>query len=258
LRYTKSHSRSKAAFINFTISPTLFVAETNEDGFRLKDVRSVCATGKSSKKASDLDKSIGEKGFGFKSVFSVAEKVHIQSGIWSFSFEHKKGEDGLGMVTPLDAPKETLSRDVTTRFTLHLANTESTDYQKLLNAIRDVPHTTILFLYKLRRMQFQLTESDARLTIITIKKLGQRSDDSIRFIRTQESGDNLQSEESAYRYVSHVVGYLPQDESRNDTTSKVELAFPVHPTTHQPQLSDLGQHVFAYLPICRLQHMQVS
>jgi hypothetical protein len=243
--------------MRFTVSPTLFIAETNEDGFRLKDVRSVCATGKSSKKASDPDKSIGEKGFGFKSVFSIAEKVHIQSGIWSFSFEHKKGQDGLGMVTPLDAPMETLSQDVTTRFTLHLANTDSTDYQKLLNAIRDVPHTTILFLNKLRTMQFQLTESDARLTTITFEKLGKRSEDSIRIIRTQDSDDDLQSEESAYRYISHVVGDLPQDENRNDTTTEVELAFPVHPTTQQPQLSDLGQHVFAYLPIYRLQHTQV-
>ena len=62
---------------------------------------------------------LARKGFGFKAVFGIADRVHIQSGAWSFRFEHSRNQDGLGMVTPLwTANTPTLQADVGTRFTL--------------------------------------------------------------------------------------------------------------------------------------------
>lgn len=51
------------------------------------NVRAICSTGESTK--TNTSGYIGEKGIGFKSVFKAASKVHIQSGPFSFFFEHR-------------------------------------------------------------------------------------------------------------------------------------------------------------------------
>ncbi|PSN66175.1 hypothetical protein BS50DRAFT_635326 [Corynespora cassiicola Philippines] len=130
-------------FLWFKITPGFLSVETNEDGFTQKDVEAICATGKSSKKATLDDENTGEKGFGFKSVFSVAHEVHVQSGIWPFRFQHHQGENGMGMVIPLDAPMEELRDGVTIKITLSLTDLPTTGYEKLLKAVNDMPDTTV-------------------------------------------------------------------------------------------------------------------
>ncbi|TEA13030.1 hypothetical protein C8034_v005273 [Colletotrichum sidae] len=63
----------------------MFETGCNESGFTLRDIRGLCNVGESKKtKAKDASSGyIGEKGVGFKSVFGVANKVHISSGDWS-------------------------------------------------------------------------------------------------------------------------------------------------------------------------------
>jgi hypothetical protein len=71
--------------LRFEIGPNAFVVETNEDGFSRANIEAICAMGEISKKASDTDDRIGEKGFGFKSVFSIADEVTVQSGYGLFA-----------------------------------------------------------------------------------------------------------------------------------------------------------------------------
>jgi hypothetical protein len=85
--------------MTFTVFPKELRVDVNEDGFALLDVLSTCDTGQSSKQL-DED-STGEKGFGFKACFDVADQVLIQSGLWSFRFEHQRHQDGMGMITPI-------------------------------------------------------------------------------------------------------------------------------------------------------------
>lgn len=60
---------------------------TNEKGFTKADARSITSIGESTKNKliEGKEKQIGEKGIGFKSVFSIAKKVYIRSGEFSFS-----------------------------------------------------------------------------------------------------------------------------------------------------------------------------
>lgn len=60
------------------------VLEYNETGFRPFDVFSITGIAEESKNISPDKIEIGEKGIGFKSVFGVADKVLIQSGMFSF------------------------------------------------------------------------------------------------------------------------------------------------------------------------------
>jgi hypothetical protein len=235
------------------------VVETNEDGFTRSNIKAICATGKSSKKSSEADTHIGEKGFGFKSVFSIADEVKIQSGIWSFCFRHSKGEDGLGMVTPLDAQSEVLPTDVTTRLTLRYSDEANQDYSRLVDAAKEMPTTMIMFLQQLRNIHINIITSDGQRQRTTYAKEQNLLQSQCTLTRSRRDEHGVEEDKCKYLLFSKMQENLPTHERRkNRTSAKIELAFPVDPTTEQPKLSELGQHVFAYLPLLRLSQIQVS
>lgn len=122
----------------------------NEDGFTLADVIAICSTGRSSKAKNDA--TTGEKGFGFKSVFGIASKAHIQSGLWSFSFRHERDEDGIGMVSPSWEQSSPLSDGVRTRFILTYAFDGDATLGGLCDHLERQPVTIVGFLRKITKM----------------------------------------------------------------------------------------------------------
>lgn len=237
----------------------MVIVETNEDGFTRANVEAICATGKSSKKASQYDDHIGEKGFGFKAVFSIAEEVHIQSGLWSFGFKHRRGQRGLGMVTPLDIPPEVLPGDATTRMTLRYSSQAKTQYSRLIGAVRDLPHTMIMFLQRIRTFHIAITTSDGQCERSSISRRYNSSKSRCTITKSHGKSYATDMETWTYLLFSGTETKLPADERRkNRTEAKIELAFPIDPLTEQPKVSDMGQHVFAYLPLQRLSRIQVS
>ena len=74
--YSNAKSRTIAPSIPFHVYPRRIVVDCNEDGFTQENIVAICNVGKSSK--TGAQGYIGEKGTGFKSVFMVAWKVHIQ------------------------------------------------------------------------------------------------------------------------------------------------------------------------------------
>lgn len=70
---------------------TVLTASYNECGFTKDNVRAITAIGESTKKLllSGDDRSIGEKGVGFKSVFGVADSVEIHSNGFDFRLTSK-------------------------------------------------------------------------------------------------------------------------------------------------------------------------
>ncbi|KAL1600687.1 hypothetical protein SLS60_007075 [Paraconiothyrium brasiliense] len=254
--YLDAKASKKYPFIRFTASRHTLIIETNEDGFKRDNIEAICATGKSSKKATSSDNHIGEKGFGFKSVFSVAHQVHVQSGLWSFQFKHKPEENGLGMVTPLEATREVLPSDVVTRITLRLSDSTVSGYQGLLDAVDQIPETTILHLHNLRTIIFTKISLDSlsRTRIHRCRPVSDSSGRTMRIqVRTVSSEQVVVTRESTFYAFSRKVENMPQDTRRpKKPSATVELAFPVHTETHKPAISASGQHVFAYLPLYQL------
>ncbi len=71
---------------------------SNELRFTPDNVRAICRVGGSTKKVEHSQKGYtGEKGIGFKSVFTVADVVSIKSGALEFCFDKSKC---LGMIAP--------------------------------------------------------------------------------------------------------------------------------------------------------------
>jgi hypothetical protein len=164
------------------------------------------------------------------------------------------------MVTPLDADPDSLPPDVTTRMILRLAKNTSTQYQKLLEAVADIPDTTIFFLQRLEKIYITSTALDGKVTRVTIEKQRQdTSSSTVKLLRSQKFNGTSVADVSLYRCVKHDIKNMPQDRRRKGRKSVlVELAFPVDLATQQPKLNEMGRHVFAYLPLQRLQQVQVS
>ena len=137
------------------IAPDKIVIDSNEDGFSKENVNAICKVRTSTKKG--IRGYIGEKGIGFKSVFTSASKVHVQSGPFAFYFNFGgEGDDGMGMVTPFNGVRENLPSDVRTRFTLTLK--DDTEFDNLVKEFTDLPDTLLLFLTTLKRLQISIND----------------------------------------------------------------------------------------------------
>lgn len=242
--------------MSFHVYSHQIVVECNEDGFTRENLRAICNVGQSSKTGGQGY--IGEKGIGFKSVFMVAWKVHIQSGDFSFYFEHKKGDSGMGMITPVWEDADLILDGPLTRITLFLHETglEAQDRQQetTLQQFRELQATFLLFMKNLQRIEVSMYEEN-KVSSTTFSMHRQGHDRVTLERQTTESG-NVQRHMQHYHIFKGTTSGLPQSENRTYTAAElsnktyanadVVLAFPLTPDS-VPIVET--QDVFAFLPI---------
>jgi hypothetical protein len=210
-------------------------------------VQAICSIGENTKAA--IQGYIGEKGIGFKSVFKIAKKAHVQSGPFSFSFEHIRdsSNDGLGMVTPLDDDYEDLPNNVNTRITLTLLDASTFDQckQELLN----IPDTLLLFLPKPNSLHVNIQAQAESATKIKYTQFPADDSDSNQEMIEKITNIAGHSTEDRKHYfvVRKEIRNLPHVAARiNIDTATVILAFPVD---EEDKSIIEQQHVFAFLPL---------
>ena len=250
--------------VTIDLFPNRISIGTNEDGFTIANVKAICETGESSKKASSEDRSIDEKGYGFKSVFGVAYRARIQSGHWSFYLEHRDGDDGLGMITPIDIESVPLPAGVTTMIELLLLQEDSSDlFDKLSRELTGLHETTIFFLQKIKILVIRIHPNegpDKRIEIRSDILLDQPPvlDYTVSLTKDIFEDYNEIISTKHYHVCEHNILDMPFDKHRKGRgRSKLKLAFPFDPTTNCPIIDDDGQHVFAYLPLYRKPNLPV-
>ena len=238
----------------FKVYADRIIIDSNEDGFNESNVKAICSTGRSTK--ADSEGYIGEKGIGFKSVFKVAAKVHVQSDPFSFSFEHMRSadDDGLGMVTPMNEDFMEVPPGIRTRMILTLLG--NIQFGHLLKDFRGVPDTLLLFLPKLQVLTIEIHQPGEAVASVTYSK-HDRHENSLSITNlTKVTRNNTQTSTSAQKFytVKREVRDLPNDAARVDKEgksidyAKIILAFPVD-QDDVPVLEQ--QHVFAFLPLRR-------
>ena len=214
-------------------------------------MKAICAIDKSSKVGAAGY--IGEKGIGFKSVSVAAWKVHIQSNDFSFSFTHRKGDSGLGMVTPVwEETAEPIGESLI-RITLLLHTSEDPDEDERRREtihlqFQDLQHTILLFLRKLRKVQVTFFDTDDVESAGTAYSLHGSNPATIR----KETSVGV--EERQYHVTKHVAENIPRSENRTyseeeeraNSSTEVVLAFPLS-EDGTPIVEN--QDVFAFLPM---------
>lgn len=249
-------------YIKFAVYPNKIVIDSNEDGFTAANVQAICKIGQSTKTRKGVQQFIGEKGIGFKSVFMVASKVHIQSGPFSFSFEdppeeldvptgidvaNKSSERPaarkMGLVTPVWEPAEADLPDPLTRMTLTLRNKLS--YPEILSQFDDLPDTLLLFLNKLGAIT--ITRSDGKTTeSTTFSRTLDESSRQATLSKVQRIGSKvLEPSLKHYHITRRTLSNLSPDERRDRNSAEVVLAFPFE--DDEPVIVD--QETYAYLPM---------
>ncbi|KAI0052020.1 hypothetical protein FA95DRAFT_1533561 [Auriscalpium vulgare] len=211
------------------------VIQCNEVGFTAENVRAICDIGGSTKAGGKARGFIGEKGIGFKSVFTVADEVHICSNNFNFKFDRKLP---LGMITPIP-DKSFTPKNGWTSFRLNLAPSESGAH--LSSQLSEVRPTLLLFLRQLRSLNIALAV-DGHRSRLTIKRSEPDGD-----IVTLSRVENGILSVSRYIMVRHIATTLPAEPKRDGVEeSEVVLAFPVT-DKDEPMIS--SQDVHAFLPL---------
>ncbi len=250
--YSSVTANGKKPFLAFEIYKDKIIIDSNEDGFSENDIIAISSTGNSTKK--QRKGYIGEKGIGFKSVFKIAKKVHIQSRPFSFVFRHTKEDDdgGLGLITPYSEDPKELPEDVRTRITLFLNDTVQS--VELADDLRQIPHTLLMFLTQIQELSISICLPDQ--PVWAVRYLKEEIEKKQLFItkinRVTTEVDNISTTEQKYYTMKSDLDDLPADEARTyrdgstiDSTTVV-LAFPID--DHSEPIVE-QQHTYAFLPL---------
>ena len=237
-----SYKRGVVPELTFRVTPNRLMMANNEVGFFEANITAICKVGDSTKSKSKAE-NIGEKGIGFKSVFSVSNAPEIHSNGYHFRFDRTKESNLLGYVVPhWCEPPDDVRPDGTT---IILPATPGVEFNS--TTLGDLDARVLLFLNKLK--QLSLVFGDSKSVYRRIDRKG------ISLLRTETKSDAAKPDLQELRYVRVLksITVEPQhaDVKRpNVATTDVVLAFPVNEADEA--LPEQASHVFAYLPVTQL------
>ncbi|KAH7205910.1 hypothetical protein DER44DRAFT_809824 [Fusarium oxysporum] len=217
-----------------------FRSDCNEVGFTFKQLDALTRVGQSTKAATiDNSKScIGEKGIGFKSVFKVADVVHVASGFYEFKLDRNAR---IGMILPITSQFPTADRVVdNTQFLLELKSQR--DYDVIKEELNSIEPDMLLFLRNLDQVHISIRGLNKQYR----RKIN-RSDPRYdrETVKISVQGDAVTSKEYiVHRYTAKSLPPVPQRQGID--SSEVVIAFTVD---NEATPVFITQKVFAFLPV---------
>lgn len=257
--FTKARSRADVPCVLFRVFTRRIVLECNEDGFTRENLVAICNVGRSSK--TGAQGYIGEKGIGFKSVFMTAWKAHIQSGDFSFSFQHNREGSGMGMISPIWENTDEELTGPLTRITLFLHETGDHDVlakqrETTLQQFRELQDTILLFMKNLRRIDIVMYDENDLITSTATYSMDHESNGRVSLNKRIVQNGRIQYHTRYYHITKHIAENLPKHENRTYSEAEeatrayargeIILAFPL---THDSIPIIELQEVFAFLPV---------
>lgn len=223
--------------LTFKLKPKQLILVNNEVGFNERNVKALCSVGESSK--ANKAGYIGEKGIGFKSVFTVSSAPEIHSNGFHFRFDRTDQGNLLGYVVPhwCEPSKEVLPLATT----IILPAADGFEFSQ--ETLDGLDARLLLFLAKVRKIALHGDDE-----MVTYHRLDNETSSCLS-TRKERTGSKLKSEES--HFVRIPVDFKMEgalDGKRPGTLkSQVVLAFPVD--TKGAASPDPSSQVFAFLPI---------
>ena len=222
----------------FSLKPNKLVIVNNEIGFSAKNVYALCLTGSSTKKGNK--NKTGEKGIGFKSVFTVSDAPEIHSNGYHFKFDRTVKDKPLGFVIPYWVDDTRDAVDSQTVIVLPAPKDEKFDGSKL----HSLDPYLLLFLRKLRIIEVH--EKDLVNSFFRSDKAGISE---LTLSKNKRSGE-VTLEKKHYLRISCIVQMDSVQEEKRPGIDKTEivLAFPISELFEaQPDIK--RSKIYAFLPI---------
>lgn len=225
--------------LTFLVKKQCLISINNEIGFNEENIQAICSVGASSK-SKNKEGYIGEKGIGFKSVFTVSDAPEIHSNGFHFKFDRSDESNLLGYVVPYWCEPSAEAPLGHTTIILPAAK----DYEFGINTLMDLDARLLLFLNKLR--QFTLEQDNKRFTYSRTDEPGASR---LTAACTTSAGENTLEE---IRYVRSELAFLVNEQWADEKRPGVErstvvLAFPVDESGAAKPEAD--SNIFAFLPI---------
>lgn len=225
-----TYYQNKTPLLKFIVDKDKILIQNNEVGFDEKNVKALCAVGKSTKTKSQGY--IGEKGIGFKSVFRISDYPHIFSNGFSFHFKRKDEKFDLGYIVPywVDEVPDYVNTSLT-NIVLPLRE----DAKEHLAKFREIEPQLLLFLQKLSSIEIHNKLNHS------FQKYSKSERNGIIKIKSEES-------EESYRLIKKPIK-VPEyinEEKRKVPETEIVLGFPLNPDGSAK--TDTEQKVFAFLP----------
>ncbi len=207
----------------------------NEKGFEEDNFKSICSINDSTK-----DKRlgyIGEKGIGFKSVFTVCSQPHIYSNGFQFCFKEKDPKHQLGYIVPYwleNVPDVVKNNNAKTTILLPLKPEKRNE---IITEFESIQPETILFLNKLEALTIEIKEAKSR---IELKKYSNK----INIINLSVKRNSSQETTSTfwnYKKTVSVPGDLKEGKREGVTDREMSIAFPLGS-------DNMSGAVYAFLP----------
>ncbi|CAF1197482.1 unnamed protein product [Adineta steineri] len=236
----------------YNTKPTLiFVIDTNsiniynnELGFQENNIQALCDIGKSTKGKHQYGY-IGQKGIGFKSVFTVCDHPEIYSNGYQICFDAHNGSIGYILPNWLSTEcKDNEYLNWTTRICLPLKSENEMQKHKsrsLTESFNDIHPSLLLFLNRLRSVII-----DNRLT--QSKHIYERFDIPGTSIVEIHCGQMIEK-----WFVIKKQLIIPEEiKTSLDNiieVTEIALAFPLHEIKNNGEIKLIKQDVYAYLPL---------
>ncbi|CAM4781327.1 unnamed protein product [Rotaria magnacalcarata] len=236
------HSKPSLVFVIDSNSINVY---NNEIGFQEDNIQALCDIGKSTK-GKHKQGYIGQKGIGFKSVFTVCDRPEIYSNGYQICFDAANGS--IGYILPdwiKDESKDMEYSNWTTRICLPLKSENEMQKHKsrsLTESFNDICPSLLLFLNRLRSITIHNRLQDS-------KQIYERVDipgTSIIEIRCEHIIEKWFIIKKQLKVPEEVTA------SFDDTieATEIALAFPLHGiNNNDEQIILTKQDVYAYLPL---------
>ncbi|KAH0527319.1 hypothetical protein TsFJ059_002332 [Trichoderma semiorbis] len=191
----------------------------------------------------------------------AAWKVHIESGPFSFFFKHKKGDQGLGMITPVwGDPDEDEEPCLGTRMVLELGDghspISSSQYQIILDQFNSLKENILLFMRNIEEIRISVFDNEKKLMKSNTFSRERIDRNLIRLTQVSETADKVESSSRDYYLFKHTVGGLDKNELRtyseyeeaNKTYASAEIVLGFPLTEESVPIVEY-QEIFTFLPM---------
>ncbi|KZV89123.1 hypothetical protein EXIGLDRAFT_797156 [Exidia glandulosa HHB12029] len=222
-----SYGVSISPELRIKLRKTHMEIQCNEVGFAEDNVRAFCAIGKSTKKG--RSGYIGEKGIGAKSMFKVANQIHVHSRNFHFMLDSR---EELGMISPKWDTSDSFHTDWTTMRLDFSDDDQVTTVRKQVQLVQD---SILLFMRQLASLHIDDGISLCTITreiagdILTIRIQKPRTT-YLRYLRIAET----------------VAAYAEEKKREGATTTELILAFPLNADLEPLRTSQMA---YAFLPM---------